>query len=468
MTSVWPGAAPSTYTGPVAGGVGCPSQSEVNGSGIRAMSRSPPNASCTSIRSSSPGLSRMAGGCAGSKWKKACLADSRFTRRLSAPSSPRARPARAPRPVPSARSLPRATARGSGAMPQFVHGRSRAAGTCSSTRRIVAATSSAVSTRWLATSMTPARTSLPPRSRKQLERHARGRALHARPDRSRLRASSGNVRSYCRHSRPRRGLPVDVGLDPVAVADVDGRLAPDALDRPLERRDPPGLDVGQVGVDVERRLVELDRVDSERRQLPRLGVEGGRHVQGEPRPVSVVRVGHRVDDGHRPGQRPLQPARRARPRERGLLGVDGRRAANGAHDRRHLGDVAVPADADASAAGGVDALETLGEAVHEVTPRLLAVRHDVDPRLLLLAQREQHRVPLPLEERLGREPPRRPQRLRSGQPRRLGKAPRDGRRQHVRPTCSTGRRCGASPPRRRARRPRDSARRARRARTSRG
>ena len=264
------------------------------------------------------------------------------------------------------------------------------------------------------------------------------------------------------------GLPVDIGLDPVAIADVHGRIAPEALDRPLERRDPPRLDVREVGIDVERGLVELDRVHPERRQLARLGVEGGRHVECQPRPVSVVGVGHGVDDGHRPGQRPLEPARGARPRERGLLDVDGHRTPHRAHDRRHLGDVAVPADADPGAAGGVDALETLDESVHEMPARLLPVGHDVDPRLLLLAEREQDRIPLPLEKGLGRQAPRRPQGLRSGQPRRLGQAPRDGRCQHARPTSPTGRRCGASPPRRPVPRPPRPFPRARRARTWRG
>ena len=307
---------------------------------------------------------------------------------------------------------------------------------------------------------------LPLEQPQQLQRHARRRAL------------DGDLTDPApRQQRERplvlppltaeRGLPVDVGLDPVAVADVDSGVAPDPLDRPLERRDAPVLDVAHVGVDVERRLVELDRVDPERRQLPRLGVERGRDVEREPRPVPVVRVRHRVDDGHRPRQRPLEPPRGAGPREGRLGGVNGRRPPDRTHHRRHVGDVAVPPDADARAARRVDALEPLGEAVDEVTARLLPVRHHVDPGLLLVSQREDHRVPLALEKRLRREPPRRPQRLRRRQPRRLGQAARDGRRQHARSTCSSGRRCGASRSRRRAPTPRASARRARRARTSR-
>ena len=66
-----------------------------------------------------------------------------------------------------------------------------------------------------------------------------------------------------------RSLPVDVGLDAVAVADVDRRLARQALGGALERGHAP---LGGVGhVDVERGLVELDDVDAvglERDALP--------------------------------------------------------------------------------------------------------------------------------------------------------------------------------------------------------
>src|SRR6266511_1270421 len=65
-------------------------------------------------------------------------------------------------PAPRARSLPRATSRSSGTIPQLVQGRSRSGGTCFMASRITAATSSAVSTRSVATSMAPTSTSLSP------------------------------------------------------------------------------------------------------------------------------------------------------------------------------------------------------------------------------------------------------------------------------------------------------------------
>ena len=85
-------------------------------------------------------------------------------------------------------------------------------------------------------------------------------STRARPGRSQLFASAGKTCSYWRHSAAERLLPVDVGLDAVAVADVHGRLARRALGRALERGDAP---LGGVGhVDVEGRLVELDDVDA--------------------------------------------------------------------------------------------------------------------------------------------------------------------------------------------------------------
>ena len=87
----------------------------------------------------------------------------------------------------------------------------------------------------------------------------------------RLRASAGNVVSYCRHSRAERRLPVDIGLDAVAVADVDGGGAGQPRDRAVQRLDAPAGHL--VHVDIERRLVELDHVDAVGFERARLGVE---------------------------------------------------------------------------------------------------------------------------------------------------------------------------------------------------
>src|SRR5262245_59815637 len=68
-----------------------------------------------------------------------------------------------------------------------------------------------------------------------------------------------------------RRLPVDIGLDVVAVADVNGGGAGQALDRAVQRLDAPVLDLPQI--DVERRLVELNDIHAVGLERTRLGVE---------------------------------------------------------------------------------------------------------------------------------------------------------------------------------------------------
>src|SRR6202044_3418309 len=68
-----------------------------------------------------------------------------------------------------------------------------------------------------------------------------------------------------------RRLPVGVGLDAIAVTDVDGGRASEALRGALKRRDAPVPDVAHV--DVEGGLVELHHIDAERFELARLFVQ---------------------------------------------------------------------------------------------------------------------------------------------------------------------------------------------------
>src|SRR5690625_6620581 len=65
--------------------------------------------------------------------------------------------------------------------------------------------------------------------------------------------------------RPQGLLPVRIGLDAVAVADMNSRFAFQAFSGSLQRRNAPALDV--VEEDVEGRLVELDDVDAGGREL---------------------------------------------------------------------------------------------------------------------------------------------------------------------------------------------------------
>jgi hypothetical protein len=57
----------------------------------------------------------------------------------------------------------------------------------------------------------------------------------------------------------------------------------------------------RFGVDIKGRLVELDHIDTDCRELTRLLIEqpGERHRQLDP--VAVIGIGDRVDDRHRTG-----------------------------------------------------------------------------------------------------------------------------------------------------------------------
>src|SRR3989454_4193445 len=171
----------------------------------------------------------------------------------------------------------------------------------------------------------------------------------------------------------------------------------------------------------------LEDVEPERGELPRLLVEESRELQREPPAVAVVLVGERVHDRHGPRQRELEPPGRVGPREGALRRVGRRPAAERPGDGGHLGLVAVRADADRDAAGGVDALDVLEEAVDEGVPALLAVGDDVDARGLLLAERGPHGVALALRQGRARPAPRRPEAPPPPAPRGLGQTAGDRR-----------------------------------------
>ena len=159
-------------------------------------------------------------------------------------------------------------------------------------RRIVAATSSGVSTRLVATSITPTITSLP--SSSPISDTGTRELAHSSETWSmRLCASTREGPLVLAPLAAEGRLPVDVGLDAVAVADVHGGRAGQALVGPLERRDAPRRHVVQV--DVEGGLVELDDVDAGGLQLARL------LVQRSARTPSPSRRGRR--SARRPGCR---------------------------------------------------------------------------------------------------------------------------------------------------------------------
>ena len=181
-----------------------------------------------------------------------------------------------------------------------------------------------------------------------------------------------------------RLLPVEVGLDAVAVADVHAGRALQPGDGAVQGVDAPALDV--VHVDVEGRLVELDHVDAVLLQRARLLVEqlGERH--GQLHLVAVVLVGERVDDGHRPRHGDLDLLLRVRAQDAGFGLVHAPLELQRAGHHRHHRVVAVVADAHLHLALEVDALDVLEEAVDEVLARLLAVGDDVQAGVFLLLQ----------------------------------------------------------------------------------
>ena len=222
---------------------------------------------------------------------------------------------------------------------------------------------------------------------------------------------------------PQRLLPVGVGLDAVAVTDMDRRLAcanargsraRQSLRGAFERANAP---IGGVPhVDIERGLVELDDVNAVLAQRQRLLVQqfGERHCQ--TRPVAVVAVGDRVHNGHRPGQRELDLACGVRAQQTGFEGVHATRQADRACDLRHLRVVAVVANAHRDLVLEVDTADLLDKAVDEVLAGLLAVADDVQSGVFLQFDPQQRRIGLGLAQRFALGLPSRPQFFRLGQP----------------------------------------------------
>jgi hypothetical protein len=178
-----------------------------------------------------------------------------------------------------------------------------------------------------------------------------------------------------------RRLPVVVGLDAVAVADVDGGRALQPLRGAFEGGNAPVLNIANV--DVEGGLVELHHVDAERGEFVRLLVQRRGEGVGECWPIAVMLVGDRVGDGHRAGQGEFELAAGMGARGARLGAVDGPLAADRAGHRRDLGLVAVGADADRLPAGEIDSIEIGEKAMDEMDARLLAIADDVNSRVLL-------------------------------------------------------------------------------------
>jgi hypothetical protein len=289
---------------------------------------------------------------------------------------------------------------------------------------MVAATCSGVSMSVLATSMAPTRSSL------SLSRHL-GVGAFERDLVDAAGVERGEDRLVLAPFGAQRLLPVDVGLDAVAVADVHRGLDAQAVDRDVQRVDAPVANV--VHEHVEGGFVELDDVDAGGLELLCLVIEdlreGHRHVGA----AAVVAVGDGVADRHRAGQRELESVVGVGAGEGGLVLVHRALARHGGGDGGHVDNVAVVADAHPGLLLPVDAVDVFEEAVHEVAAELLALADDVDAAVFLFLDPQQRGVALALVELGTVEAPRRPQLFRFGEPRRFRQTAGDGGVEHERP-----------------------------------
>ena len=198
------------------------------------------------------------------------------------------------------------------------------------------------------------------------------------------------------------------------------------LRRALQRADAPVAHF--VEVDIERRFVELDHVDTGCLDRTRLVVQDLGERPRERLPAAIVRVVQRVDHRHRTGQRVFDAPLRLRAEERRIVDVDRMAARDGTRDDGHVRVVAV-ADPDRALVLEIDAVEPLDERGDEVAARLLAVGQDVDPSLFLIEDGEPDRVALRLRKRIVADPPWRPEKIGLGEPCRLGQAACQRRRE---------------------------------------
>ena len=156
-------------------------------------------------------------------------------------------------------------------------------------------------------------------------------------------------------------FPVVVGFDAIAVANVNGGGAGQALRGALQGFDAPVC--GLVQVDVEGRLVKLDDVHAIGLQSQGLLVEqlgkGERHLDAALFALAVKTVGHGVHNGHGPGQGELEFFLSVGTGQLRFKRMHTAFEAQGRDDLRHLRVVAVVANAHGDFVFKVDAFDLL-------------------------------------------------------------------------------------------------------------
>jgi hypothetical protein len=221
-------------------------------------------------------------------------------------------------------------------------------------------------------------------------------------------------------------LPIEVRLNPVAIADVDSRLARHIANARVEGVDTPLVDL--LEEHIKRGFVELNDIDPERAEIENLVVDDVGKGKREIATRTVVAIEERIHDRHWSRYCNLERTIGHAAGEANLAGVHAGGAANRRNDTWAIGFIAIAADSAPHLLGEIDAFDAGDESMDEVLPRLFAVGHDVDPGVLLFEERDSRRVAHRFGERVPALAPLRPKAFRLGEPRWLRQTAGDRRR----------------------------------------
>ena len=173
---------------------------------------------------------------------------------------------------------------------------------------------------------------------------------------------------------------------------------------------------------VEGRLVELDDVDAQGLKLAGFGIEQLRERHRHIGALAIMAIGDGVANRHRAGQREFQLAGGVGAHEARAIGVNRAAARERGCDGRHLGDIAVVADAHLGFLRPVDAVDVFEKAMDEMDPELFAVGHDLEPGVFLQLQPHQCGIALRRFQLGAGVAPGRPQLFRFSEPGRFWQA----------------------------------------------
>ena len=223
---------------------------------------------------------------------------------------------------------------------------------------------------------------------------------------------------------PQSFLPVGVGFDAVSVTNMHRRCARQALRCTLQGFNAPIC--GVLHVDVEGRLIKLNDVNTVCLQGQRFLVEKFGKRKRHLHLVAVEAVCHRVHNGHGARQSEFEFFPGVGAGQLRLKSMYSAFEFEGRYHLRHLGVVAVVANAHGDFVLKVDAVHLLQKAVNEMLTRLLAVTHDVKTRVFLRLDPQQRGVRLGLAQFVTLRLPLRPELLGLRQPGGFGQAASNG------------------------------------------